>query len=206
MDVDPMEYVNGEDDSKEQEVREREKSKSRLNALVAVTVALLATFLAICNIKDGNIVQNMQQAQAKSLDYWAWYQARKVRADVAEGNLVQVRLQSLTAPAAVRAEYSRTMAELKAEVDHQKHEADKTQKEAQQADKDYNDLNFHDDQFDATEALISLAVSLLAVTSLTQKRFLYVVALVPTAFGLLFGMAGLLSLKIHPDMIARLLS
>jgi len=206
MDVDPMEYVGAEDDANDQDAKEREKSKSRLNALVAVTVALLATFLAICNIKDGNIVQNMQQAQAKSLDYWAWYQARKVRADVAEGNLVQVRLQSLSAPATVRAEYARTIAELKAQVAHQKSEADKTQREAQQADKDYNNLNFHDDQFDATEALISLAVSLLAVTSLTQKRFLYVIALVPTACGVLFGVAGLLSLKIHPDMIARLLS
>jgi hypothetical protein len=125
---------------------------------------------------------------------------------VAEGNLVQVRLQSLTAPAAVRPEYVKTIAELQAAVDHQKAEADKTQKEAQQADKDYNDLNYHDDQFDATEALISLAVSLLAVTSLTQKRFLYVISLVPTAFGLLFGVAGLFSLRIHPDMIARLLS
>jgi hypothetical protein len=207
MDVDPMEFVGDDaDEAKEREEKAQERKKSQLNAMVAVTVALLATFMAICSIKDGNIVQNMQQAQAKSLDYWAWYQARKIRVDVAKGNLEQIRLQVLTAPATARPEYEKAMAALKAQIEHEKEEAEKTQKDAQQAEKDYDSYNYHDDQFDATEALLSLAVSLLAVTSLTQKRFLYFIALVPTAFGLLFGLAGLCSWKIHPDLLAKFLS
>jgi len=39
---------------------------------VAVTVALLATFLGICKVKDDNIVQAMQQAQADRIDHWAF--------------------------------------------------------------------------------------------------------------------------------------
>ena len=40
------------------------QSESRLNAVIAVLVALTATFMAVCNVKDGNIVQAMEQAQA----------------------------------------------------------------------------------------------------------------------------------------------
>ena len=36
----------------------------KLNATVAITVALLATFMGICKVKDDNINQSMQQAQA----------------------------------------------------------------------------------------------------------------------------------------------
>jgi hypothetical protein len=44
-------------------------ASSRLNLTVAVTVALLATFMGICKVKDDNIVQGMQQAQTNKLDH-----------------------------------------------------------------------------------------------------------------------------------------
>ena len=46
-----------------QEVSEHAR-ESKLNAKVAIWVALTATFMAICDVKDGNIVQAMEQAQA----------------------------------------------------------------------------------------------------------------------------------------------
>jgi len=45
---------------------------TRINALVAIFVSITATFMALCNIKDGNICQAMQQAQASSLDEWSY--------------------------------------------------------------------------------------------------------------------------------------
>jgi hypothetical protein len=56
------------------------------------------------------------------------------------------------------------------------------------------------------DAALSIAISLLAVTALTQKRWLYFLALVPTFFGVLMGLAGLLGWALHPDAIARMLS
>src|ERR1700733_445438 len=56
---------------------------ARLNTWVALTVALLATFLGVCKVKDDNIVQAMQQAQADRLDHWNFYQARNIRQEVA---------------------------------------------------------------------------------------------------------------------------
>lgn len=43
-------------------------SDSRLNGFIALFVAVVATFMALCNVKDGNVVQAMQQSQAKAYD------------------------------------------------------------------------------------------------------------------------------------------
>ena len=69
-----------------------ERSVARLNMLVAITVAFLATFMGICKVKDDNIVQGMQQAQANKLDRWAFYQARNIREEIAQAAVVQLRL------------------------------------------------------------------------------------------------------------------
>src|SRR6059058_4047296 len=75
-------------------VESRSERPSRLNAAVAITVALIATFTGICKVKDDNIVQAMQQAQADKIDHWAFYQARNLREEVAKAVLVQLRLQA----------------------------------------------------------------------------------------------------------------
>ena len=58
--------------------------ESKLNSIVAVLVAVSATFMAVCNVKDGNIVQAMEQAQARSIDRWAYYQAKGTKQNLAE--------------------------------------------------------------------------------------------------------------------------
>jgi hypothetical protein len=206
MDVDPMEYAGGDEEEPSAAQKEADRKKSRLNAVVAVTVALLATFMAICNVKDGNVQQNMQQAQAKSLDNWAWYQARKIRVDVAQGNLDRLTLDAHGVSGARRAEYDALIKKYQAQVDKQTGEMDQTQKDAKEQDELYDKLNYKDDQFDAAEALLALTVSLLAVTSLTQKRWLYFVAIVPMIFGAAFGLSGLFGWHFHPDLLAKWLS
>ena len=52
----------------------------------------------------------------------------------------------------------------------------------------------------------AVAVSLLAVTALTHKRWLYGAALVATASCLLMGVAGLLGWHLHPGTITGFLS
>src|SRR5215467_11638772 len=64
-----------------------------LNALVAISVAITATFTALCNVKDGNIVQAMQQAQANGVDAWAYYQAKGTKLNIAESALDGLRIQ-----------------------------------------------------------------------------------------------------------------
>jgi hypothetical protein len=206
VDVDPLEYVESEEDAGAKDRDAVEQRKSRLNAWVAITVALLATFLGICQVKAGNIAQAMQQAQAKSIDHWAWYQFRKVRSEIFQSTADQLRLQALSAPIRVREEYDRQIAAYRSRADEQKAEMKKTQAEAEGFDKEYDALNVHDDQFDQSEAFISLSLALLALTALTQKRWLFGLAMVPITFGVLMGLAGLLEWKTQLEPLTKLLS
>src|SRR5947199_7388545 len=99
MEPDPMQFVE-EDAEKEQSEppAEAKRSRARLNTLVAISVALLATFMGICKVKDDNIVQAMQQAQADKIDSYSWYQARNVREDVAKATVAQLTVQVASAP------------------------------------------------------------------------------------------------------------
>src|SRR5436190_9845460 len=72
-----------------------EASKSKINSLVALFVAITATFMALCNVKDGNIVQAMSQAQAHAIDAWSYFQAKSTKESIAENTLEIVKLQNL---------------------------------------------------------------------------------------------------------------
>ena len=206
MDLDPLDMVaepSGFDDDKPDAAHAR---RARLNAAVAITVALLATFMGICKIKDDNICQAMQQAQADKIDHWSYYQARNVRQEVAEAAATQLRLQQASQPAAAQAAYAEAIAKYDQVA---KDQAQKKQQVAAQAEadqKNYDALNYRDDQFDLSDALLAIAISMLAVSSLTQLLWLYLLSLFPAACGVLMGVAGLVGLQIHPDRLTALLS
>ena len=206
MDLDPLEMVaepSGFDDGKADAAHAR---RARLNAAVAITVALLATFMGICKVKDDNICQAMQQAQADKIDHWSYYQARNVRQEIAEATATQLRLQQASQPAAAQAGYATAIARYDqlAKDQAQKKEEVRTQATADQ--QNYDALNYRDDQFDLSDALLAIAISMLAVSSLTQLLWLYLLSLVPAGFGVLMGVAGLVGLHIHPDRLSSLLS
>jgi hypothetical protein len=183
-----------------------ETHPSRLNAAVAVTVAVLATFMGICKVKDDNIVQAMQQAQADKVDHWSYYQARNIRQELAEATATHLELARAGAVAANVAGYDAAIAKYKALAADQAKKKDEVRAQADQDQKTYDALNYRDDQFDLADALIAIAIAMLAVTALTQLWALYFAALVPTAFGVLMGLAGLAAWSIHPDSLVRLLS
>src|SRR5437660_1439838 len=207
MDPDPMQYIDEEKDKKESEEKaDVASARARLNTLVAISVALLATFMGICKVKDDNIVQAMQQAQADKIDNYSWYQARNIREEVARATIAQLKAQAAAAPLQAKPIFEEQIKTYEAIAQEQAEKKKQQQADADKADKTYNELNYHDDQFDLSDAMLALAISLLAVTALTQKRWLFIIAMVPTFFGVFMGLAGLLSWHIHPNFLTRLLS
>lgn len=178
----------------------------KLNATVAITVALLATFMAICKVKDDNINQNMQQAQANRVDHWAFYQARNVREEVAKATVIQLKLAAAGRPAAEQPAYQDAIKQYETLAKDQELKKIEAKANAENDQKVYDDANFKDDQFDLSDALLAIALSLFAITALTQMWGLYAAALVPTAFGVLMGLAGLAGWPIHPSALIALLS
>lgn len=200
MDINPLDSVEATEP-----VPKNAKS-SRLNPAVAITVALLATFMGICKVKDDNVVQAMQQAQADKIDHWAFYQARNLREEVAKSTLVQLRLQAALAPAQHQAAYQEQITVYEALAKDQALKKEELKLQANKDQTTYDALNFHDDQFDLSDALLAIAIAMLAVASLTQLWWLYGLSLVPSGFGVLMGISGLAGWGIHPDALIKLLS
>ena len=182
--------------------------ESRLNSAIAALVAISATLMALNNVKDGNIVQAMQQAQANGVDAWAYYQAKGTKANLAVSAHEQTELMSDLTPnatPAVRALFDKRLAEYRAQEQKYEREKETIKQQAEGFHQQYEALNVHDDQFDMAEALLSVAIALFGVTALTQKRWLLAVALAFVGFGFVLGLAGFVGWSLHPAWLARLL-
>ncbi|MEP6621469.1 MAG: DUF4337 domain-containing protein [bacterium] len=202
MEVDPLNAVGIDDDAPPS----RDARARQLNTWVAISVALLATFMGICKVKDDNLVQAMQQAQADKLDNWSFYQARNIRQEIAQAQVDQLEVVAAGQTGAALARTTPVIAKYRALVADQATKKEVARKQAEADQVTYDKLNYHDDQFDLSDALTAIAISLLALTSLTQRRWLFWVAIVATVFGVIMGVAGLFSLQLHSDTLAKLLS
>lgn len=182
--------------------------ESKLNTQIAIIVAISASLMAIFNIKDNNIVQAMSQAQAHNIDAWSFFQAKSTKQSLAESNLHQLELQQTLnekAPTPLKEKIDKMISDNKAKIE--KYESEKTEikKQAEDFQKEYDELNIHDDQFDLAEALISLGLSLFGITALTQKRALFYFASSLSGLGVFFGIAGFLNWSIHPEWLTKIL-
>src|SRR5438552_6751417 len=153
MELDPMEAANS---AAEDTSAQRDRKAARLSSYVAITVALVATFLGVCTVKDGNIVQAMQQAQADKLDHYAFYQARNLREEVANATATELRLAGAGAAAAQQAEYREATARYEALAADQAKKKEEVLAQAEEDQKNYDALNYRDDQFDLSDALIAI--------------------------------------------------
>ena len=137
------------EEAAENATAEAHAAHSRLNTWVAITVALLATFMGVCKVKDDNIVQAMQQAQADKIDHWSFYQARNIRQEIAQAELTQLTLTvSAESNAAKRVQLDSAIVRYKALVADQANEEGLASPSGTSGPATHDSLNYHDDQFD----------------------------------------------------------
>lgn len=177
-----------------------EAKDKRLNRKVAITVVVLSVFMGLCGIKDGNIVQNMQQAQSASVDGWNEYQATKTKQHIAETSRFQI-----AALAADPVKAAPVLAKLDSDIAKYKAEAPKLAADAKAQSDQYDALNVHDDQFDASDAAISTAISIAAVAALAESGWLLWAAWGFGAFGLFMGVCGFAGWGFHPSLLSGFL-
>jgi hypothetical protein len=183
-----------------------EKRKNVLNNWVAVTVALISVFMSVTKVKDDNIVQAMLQSKSDAVDSWNEYQSKKLKHHMAELGLNQVQAIRLVAPGKGVAELAAQEKQYRDTISRYQLEEEAIMKKAKAHEKAYDDMNYRDDQFDLSDAALSICLGMLAVASLTNKRKLLYLAWAFAALGVGMGTAGLLGLKIHPDALTQLLS
>jgi hypothetical protein len=179
-----------------------------LNSWIAVTVAITATVMAIGNIKDGNIVQAMAQAQAKGVDSWSYYQAKSTKQIMAANMAEQLRTQMMMSPQMtreVRAAMDAKVGQYEADAKRYEKEKEEIRQTAEKHEKEYDRLNVHDDQFDMAEAFFTVSIALCGVTALTRRRWLFAIAVVFACTGLLSELAGFMEWSFHPEWLAKIL-
>ncbi len=175
-----------------------ESTKNNINSRVALFVALTATFMALCNVKDGNIVQSMSQAQAHGIDAWSYYQAKSTKQAIAENTLELLKEQNTAGSATLIKKYEEEVSRYEKEKTAIKNEAEGYQKQ-------YDDINFFDDQFDMTEALLTISIAMFGITSLTQKKWLLNFSGIVSLLGFILGLAAFMHISLHSNLIARIL-
>ena len=184
-------------------------SESRLNAAIAILVSVAAVFISVFNIKDGNIIQAMSQAQTNAVDGWAYFQAKSTKQHLAENSKNQLEAQlvvnenlSKTAKDFLSSKISFYETQVR-KYDKEKAEI-KTKAEGYQ--QEYTALNVRDDQFDIAEAFLSISIALFGIAALTQQQKLVYFASRLSGLGILFGISGFAGWNLHPAWLATFLS
>ena len=180
-------------------------SRERLYNMVAISVAILAAFMAITKVKDDNIVQAMLQAKSDAVDTWSEYQSKRIKHHLTELGRDQDLALRVTAPQSA-SQLDEQVRRYETEIARYQDEEADLQKKARAYEAQYDALNYRDDQFDLSDALLSVSLAMLAVTALTRKKWLLWVSLVFGCFGVIMGLAGLIGWRVHPDWLTKLLS
>jgi ABC-type multidrug transport system fused ATPase/permease subunit len=189
----------------EVEVNAEAKDK-RLNRMVALTVVALSIIMGLGQVKDGNIVQAMQQAQSDSVDHWNEYQSTKTKLHIDEVALAQNNFLETLGGAKVAVATSLERGRLQTEMAKYKKEIPELKKQAEGDVAQYNALNVHDDQFDASDAFLSIAISIAAVAALAEAMWALYASWVFGALGVVMSAAGFFGWSLHWDFVAKLLS
>jgi chromosome segregation ATPase len=179
---------------------------SGLGSIVALLVALAATFIALVSVKDRNITLRMDQAQAKAIDTWNYYQAKSMKQNLAEATLDELNALRASTSGAAAESADKRIANYETQVKRYEHEKGEVKEEAEGYEHKYESLNQQHDLFDLSDAAMSVAIALLGVTALTRKKWLLAVAAVFLVTGVFFGVAGFLNWQIHPETAIKWLA
>ena len=116
-------------------------------------------------------------------------------AELNEGQVVVDALTEVTRQREARS------AEFHAKAKKQEEKAKKQEADAKKAEEDYQALNSKDDQFDLCEAALAIGLALMGVTALVKKWWLFVIAMIPSIFGLVMGVAGFMGFDTSSEAI-----
>ena len=173
-------------------------AESSINSRVAIIVSLVATFMALCNIKNSSMVQSMSQLQAHSIDEWSYYQAKSTKQNLAINTIELLKLQAQKVDEKVLKDYE-------AKVAHYDKEKEEIKKRAQEYEKKYSEVHEFNDQFEITEALLSISIALFGITALTQKKWLFVFALILSTAGVVLGATAFFKINLLSEWISGIL-
>src|SRR5438132_12448721 len=160
-----------------------DKSRDQFNNWIAVSVAILAALMAVTKVKDDNIVQAMLQAKSDAVDTWNEYESKRIKHHLLELGQDQATAMRANAPAQSATVLEDQLKRYDSEMARYGNDEKDLQAKARGLEDKYDALNYRDDQFDLSDAALSVSLAMLAVSALTRKRWLFWPSLVLAAFG-----------------------
>lgn len=183
-----------------------EAENKNLNRAVAVVVVVFGTVMAITSVKDDNIVQAMQLTKTEVVDTWAEYQANRLKRHISESALVQNQALRAVATPAMTTVMEGYEAKLKESIDRYEAKSNELFKKAKELEKKVEVLSFRDDQFDISEALLSMSLAIIGVSALIESWALFSFGVLAGGTGVAFSLAGFAGWNIYSGWLAKLLT
>lgn len=183
-------------------------SDSHLNTIISLAVALGGTFMALCSVKEGNISEGMAEAQSKTVNGWSYFQSKSTKQNLAESTLEQLRVMrtvNAAASAEVLADLDKKVESYSQKVERYEKEKAEIKKEVEGWEKRYETLDRQGDQFDLSDAAMSVGIALCGVAALVERKGLLALALVFIGTGFVMGVAGFLGVSIPIPLLGDLL-
>ena len=156
------------------------KGKS-LNARIGLLVTVTATVMALAGIKGGMVIQESIIMQSKVNDSWALYQAKSLKAHLAENTGEILKAFQETRPA--RGLTARIQDDA-AQDKHYAQDKEAVMEKAEAQEKTAESLNKQHERFAVTEGILSLAVALFGLAALTQRKALLMVGVTFSLLGI----------------------
>lgn len=156
-----------------------EEGRERWSMYAAVSTAMMAVFAALGSLMAGHHSNEALIAQIKASDQWAYYQAKGIKSEIAQG----IILQHKAAGAEVPAEIKEKQAKYKADQEDIKKEADEAEKESKEH------LERHV-TIARSVTLFQIAIAISAIAMLTRRAFLWYFSLVLSVMGAVLFFIG----------------
>jgi hypothetical protein len=176
------------------------KMESRLSAYVALTVVIISVFMAMCKLKDENLVDGMIHSDMKAVDTWGEYQSERIKLHDDENDATALKLHAPVTGADAAA-VSAEVARLDAKVSGYEKSSVDLKKEAVGYEKSYEKKEVTHAEFDVVDALCAITLALAAVAALADYILLLYIAWGVSALAIVIGGSALLGI----DLIAGIL-
>jgi hypothetical protein len=173
---------------------EIEKSSGSMLRGISLSTALLAALAAIASLQAGSTVNEAlvlkteaTQLQAEASDQWAYYQAKGVKAAVAEGSANSWRAAGKPVPAQVAA----ASAHYASDQDAIRKIAEGKERTRDEKNREADALLERHHRFAYAVAFFQIAIALGAIAALTRVRLVWVGSLLLGAAGLVLFVSRL---------------
>ncbi|MFN0185363.1 MAG: DUF4337 domain-containing protein [Aquabacterium sp.] len=183
-----------------------EAENKNLNRAVATIVVLFGTVMAITSVKDDNIVQAMQLGRTEVNNNWLEYQANRLKKQTAEVAVTNIDGLRAVAPKESLPRMAEFEKRLNEDIERYEVKSQELFKRAKEGEKKVETLSFRDDQFDISEALLAIALSIIGVAALIESWTLFLIGASAGGIGTLFSLAGFLGWNIYSSALAKMLT